>query len=77
MLRVGFEPTIQASERAKTVHASDHSDTATGSNMCIVPKITGKSRPFTFTSFQILHSPVIQQFDSVKSQLMKSSLIQI
>jgi hypothetical protein len=27
---VGFEPTIPASERAKTVHVSDRSDTVTG-----------------------------------------------
>jgi hypothetical protein len=31
MPRVGFEPTIPASKRAKTVHALDHSATVTGS----------------------------------------------
>jgi hypothetical protein len=30
MPRVGFEPTITASERAKTVHALDRSATVTG-----------------------------------------------
>jgi hypothetical protein len=30
MPRVGFEPMIPASKRAKTVHALDHSDTVTG-----------------------------------------------
>jgi hypothetical protein len=30
MLRVGFEPKIPASKRAKTVHALDHSATVTG-----------------------------------------------
>jgi hypothetical protein len=30
MPRVGFEPIIAASKRAKTVHALDHSATATG-----------------------------------------------
>jgi hypothetical protein len=29
-MRVGFEPTIPASERAKTVHALDSSATVTG-----------------------------------------------
>jgi hypothetical protein len=32
MPEVGFEPTITASERAKTVHALDHSATVTGHN---------------------------------------------
>jgi hypothetical protein len=30
MPRVGFEPTIPAPKRAKTVHVLDHSATATG-----------------------------------------------
>jgi hypothetical protein len=30
---VGFEPTIQASERAKTVHALERSATVTGADM--------------------------------------------
>jgi hypothetical protein len=31
---VGFEPTIQASERAKAVHALDRSATVTGKALC-------------------------------------------
>jgi hypothetical protein len=33
MLQVGFEPTITASERAKTVHALDFAATVIGRNM--------------------------------------------
>jgi hypothetical protein len=33
---VGFEPTTLASERTKTVHASDRSDTMTGGNLLCV-----------------------------------------
>jgi hypothetical protein len=34
MPRVGFEPTITASERAKTVHALDRSASVTGAVLC-------------------------------------------
>jgi hypothetical protein len=36
MPRVGFEPAIPASERAKTVHALDHSATATGREFFLI-----------------------------------------
>jgi hypothetical protein len=35
MPRVGFEPTIPALERAKTVHASDDEATVIGPNFCL------------------------------------------
>jgi hypothetical protein len=38
MLCVGLEPTIPVSERAKTVHALDHSATVTGTCYLIRPK---------------------------------------
>jgi hypothetical protein len=37
---VGFEPTIPASERAKTIHALDHSATVTG---CVCGQVVNKS----------------------------------
>jgi hypothetical protein len=33
---MGYEPTITASERAKTVHALDHSATVTGINLSLL-----------------------------------------
>jgi hypothetical protein len=44
---VGFEPTIPASERAKTVHALDRSATVTGSltEMSTRNLPVGKGRP--------------------------------
>jgi hypothetical protein len=36
---VGFEPTIPASERAKTVHALDRSATVTGTVQDTAPEI--------------------------------------
>jgi hypothetical protein len=40
MPEVGFEHTITASERTKTVHASNHSATVTGINACDTAKFT-------------------------------------
>jgi hypothetical protein len=37
MPRIGFEPTIPASKRARTVHALDHWATATGVTGIAVP----------------------------------------
>jgi hypothetical protein len=39
MPEAAFETTITASERAKTVHASDHSATVTGGTPFIFPQI--------------------------------------
>jgi hypothetical protein len=39
MSRVGFEPTIRASERAKAVHALDCSVTVTGATTVILLKV--------------------------------------
>jgi hypothetical protein len=41
MPSMGFEPTIPASERAKTVHALDRSATVTGSLLGIEPRFLG------------------------------------
>jgi hypothetical protein len=38
---VGFKPTIQVSERAKTVHALDRSTTVTGINLLHHHKVAG------------------------------------
>jgi hypothetical protein len=44
MPRVGFEPTITASERAKTVHASDRSATVPGGvRLASIKNSTGDS----------------------------------
>jgi hypothetical protein len=39
MAWVGFEPTVPASERAKTVHALDRSATVTGECYITVPNL--------------------------------------
>jgi hypothetical protein len=40
MTWVGFEPTVPASERAKTVHSLDRSATVTGQYLTYGPEIT-------------------------------------
>jgi hypothetical protein len=51
---VGFEPTIPASERAKTVHALDRSATVTGDSRCYSnPKLL---------NFRAFNSPLIKPF---------------
>jgi hypothetical protein len=50
MPRVVFEPTITASEQAKTVHASDRSAT-----------VTGKVTPYAATNNRILLAKLLYQ----------------
>jgi hypothetical protein len=44
MPRVGFEPTIPASKRAKTVHALDNSATVTGQSVRLYVYIARQRR---------------------------------
>jgi hypothetical protein len=60
MPRVGFEPTITASERAKTVHALDRSGTVTGYFLdLIILIILGEEYKLrTFSVCNCFHLPV-------------------
>jgi hypothetical protein len=54
MPRVGFKPTITASERAKTVHALDRSATVTG--FYYISTCNSFSESFLFSSKSRLHT---------------------
>jgi hypothetical protein len=52
MLYVRFEPTILASERAKTVHALDRSTTVTGRSLVTIIKLKEQGRHVVISRYK-------------------------